>query len=89
MVDPTRNLPQPPSVLDVNMQPPESPASEEDMSNSPFAQMFRGGATKQQVKQFINLFLKNVVLQIKKSDEVWKRSQKRLRDVIDGKKLDC
>lgn len=80
--------PSAPPMPELNLET-ETNGPTEDMSNSPFAQMFRGGATKEQVRQFINMFLKNMVIQFKKSDEAWKRAQKRMRDVIDGKKLDC
>jgi hypothetical protein len=80
--------PQAPQMPELQLES-QSETPQEDMSDSPFAKMFRGGATKEQVRQFINLFLKNMVLQFKKSDEIWKRAQKRMRDVIDGKKLDC
>ena len=57
----------------------------QDVSNSPFAKMFPGGASKEDLQGFIDNCLKMLVTEMKRADERWKRSQKRLKQVMEGK----
>ncbi len=63
----------------VSITPPQ------DISNSPFAKMFPGGATKEDLQGFIDNCLKMLVTEMKRADERWKKSQKRLRQIMEGK----
>jgi hypothetical protein len=71
--------------------PPVSPKGEEplssEMANSPFAKMFaQTGAlpTAKELQQIINGILKDQLLAIKKGEERWKASMKKLKDTIEG-----
>jgi len=54
------------------------------LSNSPFAAMFKGGATVEELQQFINGCLKMVAREIKRTQERWEKSQRRMRQIMDG-----
>jgi hypothetical protein len=56
----------------------------EDASYSAWAQMFPGGATKEQMKQFLNNFLNMMVYEFKKSDQKWHKSQEKIKKVAEG-----
>lgn len=55
------------------------------LSNSPFAAMFRGGATVEELQQFINGCLKMISREIKRTQERWEKSQRRMRQMMEGK----
>jgi hypothetical protein len=56
----------------------------ERMAGGPWAAMFPGGATPQQLTQFINSFLKSMMTEMKKADQQWKQSQDEMKKVADG-----
>ena len=60
----------------------------QDISNSPFAKMFPGGASKEDLQGFIDNCLRMLVTEMKRADERWKKSQKRLRQIMEGKRPD-
>ncbi|MBM3198926.1 MAG: hypothetical protein FJZ58_06730 [Chlamydiae bacterium] len=55
------------------------------LSKSPFAAMFRGGATVEELQQFIDGCLKMVAREIKRAQERWEKSQRRMRQMMEGK----
>jgi hypothetical protein len=68
---------------------PEEPiAPEDELSDSPFAKMFPSGATRKEVQRFIDQAMHMIVLEIKRSTERWKKSQRRMRNVIEGRRED-
>lgn len=83
MVNPI-NREQTPQLIE---QPQEAAPEEltEEMSNSPFAKMFPLGATKKDLKAFIDNCLKMLVYEIKRADERAKKAQERMRKSIEGK----
>ena len=90
MTSPIQNSPNP---IDPSLQLPgeveTSPLSpEEELSDSPFAKMFPSGATRKEVQKFIEQAMHMIVLEIKRSNERWKKSQKRLKNVIEGRRED-
>jgi hypothetical protein len=68
-------------------QPQEAAPQEltEEMSNSPFARMFPLGASKKDLKAFVDNCLKMLVYEIKRADERAKKAQERMRKSIEGK----
>jgi len=54
------------------------------LSNSPWAKMFPGGATPQQLQQFINSFLKSMIQDFKRESQHWKEAQDKLKKVEQG-----
>lgn len=60
----------------------------EDASYSAWAQMFPGGATKEQMKQFLSNFLNMMVFEFKKSDQKWHKSQEKMKKVAQGQDPD-
>lgn len=57
----------------------------QDISNSPFAKMFRGGATQKDLQGFIDNCLKMLITEMKRADERWKKNQRRLKQIMEGK----
>jgi hypothetical protein len=55
-----------------------------DLSNSPWAQMFPQGATKKELTQFIGMFLKDLVSQMKHQDEIHKQHMQEIKAQIEG-----
>lgn len=84
---PGPNLPTPPNI-------PPSSASEElsatpgqsgaQLSHSPFAKMFPGGATPQQLTLFVNNYLKMMITQFQQQNQSWQRSQQQLQQIEEG-----
>ena len=72
------------AALSSGQASPAYKKASEDRSYSAWAQMFPGGATKEQMTQFINNFLNMMVYEFKRSDEKWRQSQKRLKKVAQG-----
>ncbi len=73
----------------VNIEPMSIDTSlENDLSNSPFAKMFRGGATQAELKKFIEQYMQMMITEFKRSTERWKKAQKQLRNAIEGRRLD-
>lgn len=67
----------------------ESPVSSKDeISNSPFSRMFKGGATKEELRHFINNCLYPIIHECKRSEIVAKRASKRFLASITGKRYD-
>jgi predicted phosphoadenosine phosphosulfate sulfurtransferase len=60
----------------------------DDSSNSAWAQMFPGGATKEEMNKFISQFLNMMVYEFKKSDQKWHKSQEKLKKVAEGRDPD-
>ena len=81
---PTPPTPTPPAAPGAG----PSPSPSESLSNSPWAQMFPGGATPQDLQTFINNFLKMMVYQFKQQDQQWQQAQQRLKNVEEGKDPD-
>ena len=54
------------------------------MASGPWAAMFPGGATPEQLTQFINNFLKSMIYEMKRSDQQWKQSQDEMKKVAEG-----
>ncbi len=67
----------------------ESPGSSKDeMSDSPFARMFKGGATKEELRHFINNCLYPIIQECKKSEAAAKRASRRFLAQVTGKRYD-
>lgn len=69
---------------EINLDTPES--SKDEMSNSPFARMFRGGATKEELRHFINNCLYPIIHECKRSEIVAKRASKRFLASLTGQR---
>jgi len=67
-----------PSVLNT------APEGGGELSTSAWAKMFPHGATKQELKQFITTFLKDLICQMRHQDEIHKQHMRELRDKIEG-----
>lgn len=59
-------------------------APEQKMSNSPFAAMFKGGATPEDVQKFVNGMLRTIAREIKRTQEKWEKSQRRIKRIMAG-----
>jgi len=53
-----------------------------NVSNNPWAKMFAGRATPEQLQMFINGFLKSMIHQFKLQDQKWKQTQQRLKEEL-------
>ena len=62
----------------------EDPASSGEISDSPWAQMFPRGATKEQLAMFISLFVKDLIMQMKREDAHFKQEMERERRMREG-----
>lgn len=51
-------------------------------SSNPWANMFAGRATPEQLQMFINGFLKSMIHQFKLQDQKWKQTQQRLKEEL-------
>ncbi|MES2198664.1 MAG: hypothetical protein V4489_00645 [Chlamydiota bacterium] len=71
---------------EVTLESPSSPGDE--MSNSPFAKMFAGGATKEQLRHFINNCLYPIINECKKAQAAAKRANRRFLADVTGKRYD-
>jgi len=83
---PGPNLPTPPNIppsaaQELSATPGQAGAS---MSNSPFAKMFPGGATPQQLTLFINNYLKSMISQFQQQNQSWQQSQQQLQQIEEG-----
>lgn len=83
--------PPPPSPDDIplasskiNTDELESDPGTSDLSNSPFAKMFPGGASKEQLQMFIGNYMKLLISQIKREDEHHKANLQRQRRMLEG-----
>lgn len=54
------------------------------LSNSPWAKMFPSGATKEELTQFINTFMKDLISQMNHQDEIHKKNMREIREKIEG-----
>lgn len=52
--------------------------------NSPFAKMFPSGATPEELKQFLNTFLKMMIVEFQHADKAWQRGQQKMRKAARG-----
>lgn len=50
-----------------------------DMSNSPWAKMFPSGATKEELNQFIQMYLRSVVRQMNHDEKIHKENLEKQR----------
>ncbi|MBS0627385.1 MAG: hypothetical protein JSS09_04165 [Verrucomicrobia bacterium] len=68
----------------------ESPAvsPDDEISNSPFSQMFRGGATKEELRHFINNCLYTIIQECKRADAAAKRASRRYLCAVTGRRYD-
>ena len=94
------STPIPPSPSEPNILPPDLPdvelessegasfAERDKMSKSPFAAMFKGGATHEEVSKFVNSCLMTIAREIKRTQERWEKNQKRLRRIMAGQNPD-
>ncbi len=73
----------------INIEPMsiDSPL-ENDLSDSPFSKMFRGGATQAELKKFIEQYMQMMITEFKRSTERWKKAQKQIRNAMEGRRLD-
>lgn len=85
--EPTPGKPStPPPHIPAQRVAPAQAAPLQSLSDSPFAKMFeRAGMalTAKQLTQVINNLLRQVIDQIKKSDEGWKRAMRKLDESSD------
>ena len=70
-ITPTHNINIPVEI------PPENslPVPLENRSTSPWAKMFNGGASPEELTQFINGFLNTMIAEMKRADKKWKLQQ--------------
>jgi hypothetical protein len=71
---------------EVDLDSPEM--TPDEIANSPFAKMFKGGATKEDLRHFINNCLTPIIHECKRAEMVAKRSSRRFMDSITGKRSD-
>jgi hypothetical protein len=45
-----------------------------DLSDSPWAKMFPGGATKEELQQFVQMYIRSIVTQMKHDEKVHKEN---------------
>lgn len=66
----------------------EAPSSQpvDEISHSPFAEMFPGGATKEELRHFINNCLYSIIRECKRAQESAKRAAKRFLCDVTGKR---
>ncbi len=66
----------------------EAPSSSpgDEISHSPFAQMFPGGATKEELRHFINNCLYSIIQECKRAQAAAKRASKRFLCDVTGKR---
>ncbi len=83
---PQEIIPQEIIPQEVNLDSPVS--SKDEMSNSPFAKMFKGGATKEELRHFINNCLYPIIQECRRSEMVAKRASKRFLASITGNRCD-
>lgn len=80
----------PPGVPPPSSSPPPSGSGDQlppSMMNSPFVRMFsQTGATPsaKEIKQMMDNILKDVMAAIKKGDDRWKASMRKIKDAIEG-----
>lgn len=73
----------------MNIEPISVDSSlENDLSDSHFAKMFRGGATQAELKKFIEQYMQMMITEFKRSTERWKKAQKQIRNAMEGRRLD-
>ena len=81
--------PPPPSLPSVEMPPLPGgafpPQEKKVLSNSPFAAMFGGVATPEEVQKFIDGCLRMIVREIKRAQDRWEKTQRRMRQMMEGK----
>jgi hypothetical protein len=84
-------IPPGPSVNGPTPPPPQGPGNvtgepptSQNLSSSPWAKMFPGGATPKQFTQFINQFLKDMCNDFKRDQEEWHKAQQRLKQIEEG-----
>lgn len=83
-----------PPLVPQTITPPEvslesvEVSSGDELSNSPFAQMFRGGATKEELRHFINNCLYAIIQECKRADAAAKRSSRRFLCSVTGRRYD-
>ncbi|MBX9922648.1 MAG: hypothetical protein K2Y01_00925 [Rhabdochlamydiaceae bacterium] len=56
---------------------------EGELSNSPWAKMFPLGATKDELRQFINTFMKDLISQMNHQDEIHKKHMQEIKAIIE------
>lgn len=78
-------LPQEVPLTEVSVDGPSSTAAQDDLSNSPFAQMFRGGATQEELRQFLNNCLYAIAHECKRAEAASKRASKRFLCSVTGR----
>ncbi len=80
--------PQTPEELSAIENTSISTNPDNDLSNSPFAKMFRGGATQAELKKFIEQYMQMMITEFKRSTDRWKKAQKQIRNAMEGRRLD-
>ena len=80
-------IPQTITSPDITLESP-AVAPEAELSNSPFAKMFREGATKEELRHFINNCLYAIIQECKRADAAAKRSSRRLLCAATGRRYD-
>ena len=62
----------------------KSSGKEGELSTSPWAKMFPSGATKEELAQFINTFMKDLISQMNHQDEIHKQHMRENKEKIEG-----
>ncbi|NNM43864.1 MAG: hypothetical protein HKM07_05930 [Chlamydiae bacterium] len=60
--------------------PPPQPKSLEDKAVSPFKKMLGPAATDDDVKRFINQSINDLLRQMRKDEQKWKESMRKMRE---------
>ena len=76
------------SGINTESTPSGISSSNDDISNSPSAQMFPAGASKEDLKKFINTFLNMMVYQVKRDGEKMHKAALKLKKVAEGEDPD-
>lgn len=74
-----------PPPTEVSLDAPSSASAQDDISNTPFAQMFRGGATREELRQFLNNCLYAIAHECKRAEAASKRASKKFLCSITGR----
>jgi hypothetical protein len=79
-------IPQELPPTEVSLDGPSSASAQDDISNSPFAQMFKGTVTKDELRQFINNCLYAIAHECKRAEASAKRASRKFLCAVTGKK---
>ena len=54
-----------------------------DLSDSPWAKMFPGGATKEELQQFIQMYIRSIVIQMKHDEKIHKENLEKQKEAME------